>query len=395
MPSTLQDPTHVQRISPDDGGQYMHGFYNIQPWDPSGLRMLIHRLPFIDRMPTGAEPAQLGLLHMDSREFTPFAETRAWNYQLGCLPHWVDTPPDHARVLYNDKRNGRFVSVLRDPDQDAERIFDCPVFTVSHNGRYALGYDFARLQPVRPGYAYAGVPYLLDDRPKPEDDGVVRIDLQTGETRLILSYARLAQAFPHADMEKTPVFVSRLLFNADDRRIVLSFRFRSVRDNTWHTCLVTADPDGRDLYELAAFADRPAHFDWREPDRLVAWLHPPDASAAGFHEIEDRTGLRVPLAQGILEHDGHCCFGVDTRRMLLDSFPDADQKQSLLLFDCSTRNVTTLGRFTMPPVYGWSNHGGDLRCDLHPCWSRDGRQVCFDSMHENRRAVYGLPIRGV
>ncbi len=41
------------------------------------------------------------------------------------------------------------------------------------------------------------------------------------------------------------------------------------------------------------------------------------------------------------------------------------------------------------------NQNGDLRCDLHPCWSRRGNRICFDSMHEGRRAVYvasgGLP----
>lgn len=382
-------PEHADRISPDDSGQYMHGFYNIQPWDRMGRRLLIHRLPFIDRMPTGMEPAELGLLDTDSRTFTPFAQTRAWNFQLGCLAHWMDDAAGLERVLYNDKRNGRFVSVLRDTQSEEAQVYDCPIFTVSHDGRHALGYDFARLQPLRPGYAYAGVPYPIAERPAPDDEGVTRIDLQTGETRMILSYARLANAFPHEAMQgNAPVFVSRLLYRPDDRRIVLSFRFRSALDNKYHTCLVTASPDGDELFNLASFDFQPAHFDWCGPNHLAVWLNPPDGAGSGFYLVEDRSGIREPLVHGILTRDGHCCFGVDTRRMLLDSFPDADGLQSLLIYDRATRVLTGLGRYRMPSEYSWSNHGGDLRCDLHPCWSRNGRQVCFDSMHENRRAVY-------
>lgn len=378
----------IRCACPDDGKDYMHGFYSVQPWDRAGRRMLAHRLPFVDRMPTGAEPAELGLQDPDRREFTPLALTRAWNFQLGCLAHWVDGADGTERILFNDRRGDRFVSVMRDPAGGAERVFDSPVFTVSHDGRYALGYDFARLQPLRPGYAYAGVPYPLQERTAPADEGVMHLNLDTGETRMILSYAGLAAAFPHTGMGASPVFVSRLLCSPDDCRIVLSFRFRSAGDGAYHTCLATVDRDGSNLHEVAGYADRPAHFDWCGSDRLAVWLQPPAATVGGFHLIADRTGGREPLGHGLLTRDGHCSFGVDTHRMLLDSFPDDDGMQNLLVFDREKRAVKRLGRFRMPSEFGWSNHGGDLRCDLHPCWDRGGTRVCFDSFHEGRRAVY-------
>ncbi len=366
----------------------MHGFYNIQPWNPAGNRLLVHRLPFIDRMPTGADPAELGLIDPARRGFEPLAETRAWNFQIGAMPHWVGGGDGVERILYNDKQEGRFVSVLLDPATGQRRVLPCGIFTVSHDGRFAYGYDFARLQPLRPGYAYAGVPYPVAERPAPGDEGVVRIDLESGTSRLLLSFADLADAFPHPERRGGPVFISRLLCNPGDRRVVFSFRFKGTADGCYYTALGTIDPDGANLHKLADFRDQPAHFDWCGDEHLVVWLHPEGRDRGGFHVMGERDGSRQPLGHDVLERDGHCCFGTDTRRMLLDSFPDGDNMQDLLVYDRERGCLDRLGRFLMPREFSWGNRGGDLRCDLHPCWSRDGRQVCFDSLHEGRRGVY-------
>ena len=36
-----------------------------------------------------------------------------------------------------------------------------------------------------------------------------------------------------------------------------------------------------------------------------------------------------------------------------------------------------------------------LHCDLHPRWSRDGRQVVFDSIHEGTRQIYMVDVRNL
>ena len=46
-----------------------------------------------------------------------------------------------------------------------------------------------------------------------------------------------------------------------------------------------------------------------------------------------------------------------------------------------------LGSFHADPGLGKEN-----RCDLHPRWSRDGRQVCIDSVHESQRQMYVIDV---
>ena len=52
--------------------------------------------------------------------------------------------------------------------------------------------DFRRLNDVRPGYGYAGLPDPHRDELAPKDAGIWRVDLATGKDELILSLADVA-----------------------------------------------------------------------------------------------------------------------------------------------------------------------------------------------------------
>lgn len=49
-----------------------------------------------------------------------------------------------------------------------------------------------------------------------------------------------------------------------------------------------------------------------------------------------------------------------------------------------------LGRYHAPQPFR-----GEIRCDLHPRWSRDERMVSFDSIHEGSRQVYVMDVSDV
>ena len=76
--------------------------------------------------------------------------------------------------------------------------------------------------------------------------------------------------------------------------------------------------------------------------------------------------------------------------MLSDTGPDRDSLRDVYLWDMVEARKVLLGRFLSPLPFR-----GEIRCDPHPRWSRDGRQVCFDSVHEGTRQVYVVDVSGV
>src|SRR5690606_22297282 len=61
-------------------------------------------------LPIENDEAVLGLVDLNTKEFVPISTTRAWNFQEGCMAHWLSTSPD-TLVIFNDYRDGKFVSV--------------------------------------------------------------------------------------------------------------------------------------------------------------------------------------------------------------------------------------------------------------------------------------------
>ena len=72
--------------------------------------------------------------------------------------------------------------------------------------------------------------------------------------------------------------------------------------------------------------------------------------------------------------------------MLTDTYPDAESRRSLMVFDWERGRRIDLGRFFSLPLES------PVRCDLHPRWSRDGTRVCIDSTHEGERQMYVLHL---
>jgi len=370
----------IRRITPE-GVHHFHGYYDIQPWDATGRFFVCLRVGFADRPPRPDDRATLGMVDLETGEFKPLAETCAWNFQQGTMAHWLGSAPDR-KIVFNSREGDRFVSVALDVHSGERRILPQAVAAVSPDGRAALGLNFARVAVTRPGYGYAGLEDPHAAELHPEGDGIHHLDIETGETKLIVSMAQIARDFPHPAMDGSKMWFNHALYCEDGTRFAFLVRF--VGERPWRlTGMFTADIDGGNLHKAIDYG-LVSHYDWLGSNRILVWAGIPDRDNAHFYLLKDRTGEAEVVGANALLGDGHCSVSPDGRWVLNDTYPGGDPPtRALMLFNLDSGERTDLGKFLAPPTYA-----GEIRCDLHPCWSRDGAQVSFDSIHEGYRAVY-------
>jgi hypothetical protein len=129
-----------------------------------------------------------------------------------------------------------------------------------------------------------------------------------------------------------------------------------------------------------------SHFDWRDDETLLAWSR--QEGEDHYHLYHDRSDKIKVVGADVLDCDGHCSYSPDRRWILTDTYPDRERSErTLILYLPDTNTRYNIGRFYSPREIG-----GEIRCDLHPRWSRDGRRVCIDSVHERERQMYVVDV---
>lgn len=425
---TTDTPTFAAPYVPcrrvGDGSQnHFFGYYNKSNWDKANRLVLGQRTPWMDQYLTPGAKAGIGYFDTeDGDRFHLVGDTGAWNWQMGSQLQWLDGAASR-QLIYNDRtgdmatRYPGFGAVVVDIDTLARRVLPMPVYVVAPSSVWALSVNYRRLYVTHEtiGYSEVGGPFALPLAPT--DDGIWRMDIATGEARLLISYAQL-KAFHHkASMDKAIHWVSHIEVNPASSRILFLHRWTErVKDETCFLHrLITMNPDGSDM-RLLECSDHPlpqladdfdpgavgtfdyekseyqiSHPLWQDNERIIVWG--PHAGEIHYHLYHDVDGGAVQvIGRGVLVENGHMTFSpVSTRWMLSDTYPD-DQthERFLFLFDMQTGERRNLGSFYATPHLSKEN-----RCDLHPRWSRDGRQVCIDSVHEGQRQMYILDVSSI
>ena len=361
---------------------HFFGYYGIQPWNMSGTKLLCLEIDFQGRPPTPLDVATVGLVDCSSLAYAPVTRTRAWNFQQGCMLHWLPTDPD-GKVIFNDREEERFVSVILDVETGDREVLPRPVSAVGHDGKLGISLNFSRLHDKRPGYGYPGLPDLYGGERHPEDDGVYIVNLDTGEHWLAVSLDDVFRRSPPRAVRDTDLWFNHTIFNADDTRFVFLSRFS--RDNLRRTAMYSSDLDGGDVRCLVDYG-LVSHFDWLDDHVILAWANVQDRGDS-YYLIDDRDASFRKIGEGVLTQDGHCSFSPDGKWILTDKYPGSDNRRELMVYEWERDRLISLGRFYSDPMLV-----GEIRCDLHPRWSRDGGEICFDSTHEGKRQLYVIDV---
>lgn len=375
------------------------GYYDKLQFDPSSRLVLSNEVDFEHRSPRPGDEIRVGMVDTgDGDRWIELGRSRAWCWQQGCMLQWL--PGSAEEVIWNDREDGRFVSRILNIKTRRLRTIPAPVYALSPDGKWAVRPSFSRLQDMRPGYGYAGIPDKNRDVLAPDNDGIWRIDLATGRQELIFSLAQAARIpfeLPEGaprrgienslDLGRAKHWFNHLLVAPGGRRLIFLHRWRAPGDRRYLTRMFTIAPDGSDPYVLDPYGYT-SHFIWRDASTVLAWAWHPSHGAA-FYLYSDGTRKVTPVGLGVMTRNGHCTYLPGNRWVLNDTYPDRERReQHVYLYEIGTGRKVPLGDFHSPPHYR-----GEWRCDTHPRFSPDGKKVCIDSPHGgNGRQLYLIDI---
>ena len=357
---------------------HFFGYYGVDAWDPTIQHHLALETDFDDHRPLHSDVASVGLVDRDTGEFERFAQTSAFNLQQGSMMHWIDARFG-AEFTYNDWEGERLVSRALNPETHKTRTIDGAVAAISPTEPIGLGLNFARMAHCRAvvGYDNEWQDEWVDRR---EDDGLHLIDFRDGSSKLLLSIADVASAFPEGPPEGRAWF-NHVYFNTNRTRILFLYR-AGEGEGIRITSMWTVNTDGSDLELQIPAGKKTSHFAWRDTERIMA-----SSDVLGpmqFVEFRDRLKDFAPFGGGAFPADGHNAFSPDRNWVVCDTYPRGEERMSeIMLYEMETGEKTVLGNFHSEPQYT-----KDIRCDLHPRWSPDGKTITFDTVHGDTRQIW-------
>jgi hypothetical protein len=347
-------------------------------------------------MPQLDEPAKIVLLDTSNNyEAKKVETTRAWNPQQGSMLYWNPEAPE-TQFFFNDRdpTDGTLFTVLFDISrgEHGERVFeyrfaDSPVANsgVAQTGGTFLALNYGRLARLRLVTGYAGLHDWSAAENAPEDDGIFKVDVATGNRTLLVSYRQLREIVrdDFEDIDEYGLFINHTLWNRPSNRIYFYLRanFRSPLPKVDVPFSINADGTGLTRHPYLG-----GHPEWDRGNVLIG--------SDGKRQIRYDTSARKIIGTvgppGIFPDPGGDVAWSPDRRWFINGHKRKDLKQSFftLLRERDERVIQTRG-FSIGP---WLS--GTQRIDPAPCWNRDSDQVLFGAYDSetDTRQLYLLKI---
>lgn len=375
----------VAAITPAEQA-FMHTYYDLCPWSPSGRLLACLRLGFEDREPAPDDRAELCVIDLPARKIRTVHETTGWGFQTAAHQQWGRTD----RFLYfNDKRDGRGVGVRLDLESGQTKYLEGPIWQVHPDETFAICTCLNRGRLTQRGYGVTVRPEqeLTNTVRAAGDDGLFRVDLETGEKTLLIGLDRVWEVLAgREDLEEAILYAFHCKFNPQGTRILLVVRAR-FEDGRFVASLLTAGADGSSLRTIVP------HRLWRRGGHHPIWH--PNGRQVLMNLTPGDEGMRFCLIDAdsgeaeVLIDDppgmGHPSISSDGRLLLTDQTRESGgvRMAAIRLVDLKERTWRELCSAESPAV-----GGSPLRRDAHPVWDRDCRRICFLAAPAGRRQLF-------
>ncbi len=367
------------------------------PWNGSGQYLVALRTSFQDRMPGPDDPADVVVIdtHKDY-VLRVVDQCRAWNPQQGTMLYWNPAAPD-TQFFFNDRdpQTGKVFCALFDITKGPAggrvreyRFADTPVGNsgVAQHGGHFLAINYARMARLRPVTGYKGTFDWTQDVAHPQDDGIFKIDIDSGARTLLVSFRQLAELLqrqmPGVDIP--PLFINHTLWNrAGDRIFFFARAGWSGRGGTKINQAFVMRPDGTHLKPLKQHIG--GHPEWDLGHRLIGRL----GDRQVIYDVDQQRVIDSLGSPTIFPNpEGDIALSPDGK-WFVNGFKDrrAGKNYYVVYRREDGAHVRSQGF----DIGHWS---GELRQDPSPCWNRDGTKILAPALTglQGTRQLYVIEI---
>ena len=397
-------------------GRVIHRFYDTSPFSPSGRYLALTRLPYEDRTPRAGDVAEVVLVDLETGREGLVAETRGWDTQLGAQVQWGASDDE---LFFNDldAKHWRPFGVKLDPLTGERQQLDGTIYNVSPDARWSASPCLLRTARTQAGYGVIVPPAQVPvNSGAPENDGIYLTDLQSGETRLLLSIAELlrrANCNGHIlpDPAKGDYYGFHAKWNLQGTRLIfilrwaprvrgLFGRYREVSKSQMKKNVLTIEMQGGDPGEVHVAIPDTA---WSRGGHHPNWC--PDGDQVLMNLNLSGDGLRFAQARydGTGRHalhdnivgSGHPTMHPSNRYILTDAYPResvafGDGSIPIRLIDLQNGTDQNLIRINTRPDFRGPKK--EMRVDAHPAWDPTFTRIAFNGYTNGTRRVFVAEI---
>ena len=358
------------------------GYYDIDYFNSKKSRFLCHRL--LLNAESGNNKCEVGYYDLRTDRFVKIDETYAWCWQQGARLRWH--PMDDSKIIYNVlNSNGDGYAARISDAATGKYIGEIPyaLYDIAPDFSYGISLNFDRLQRLRPGYGYSCLTDRTERESHPEDDGVFRVDLQSGERTLLYSLQRLADlnrtelslgGLPEVEelFDEKIHYINHISISPDAEHFIFFHIMTKNDPKNWETCLYVSDSEGKELRMLEN-RDRVSHYTWIDSSRIMVTLRKTDGTEY-YAQYDIYDGRKQTIDIRGLDRDGHPSALEPGQDYITDTYPQKGGFQYLRFFRLSGSNSRRVARF-----YHDYRLRGEKRCDLHPSVENTGTFFSIDT----------------
>jgi len=395
--------TPITIVTPEHGN-FVHTYFDVTPFSPSGRYMVTSKLPFHDHLPELGVAADVCVIDLLEQTIETVYSTKTWGFQTGTNAQWGKSD----RYVYtNDLIDSKAVMIQIDLQNGDIKAYSRSMYNIAKNGEYGIGFPLELLNATQQGY---GMPSPEVNNPKTltkqahKNEGLWRTNIKTGKSELLYSLYDIASLVPEQMPEPDGIYYFwHSKYNNQCTRIMQVLRciFPGFDGGSARNpMLFTTDAEGRNI--------KFTHHNpvWDYPLGGHPNWHPDGEHIIRNMKVDDVTRICQfkydgsdfkPLSE-TFKASGHPSIESSGRYVITDkriNKNDGTAIMHLLLIDTHTDQTVKI--CTAPTVYTENLTGAirALRLDGHPSWSRDYKKVSLQATSNGRRQLYVVDMEKI